>query len=359
MIDKKQQSAEKTRPNKIKLFYRKNKKKIFIAFRIIISAGLIGYLIKTQFSDFASIIDILKHISIPLLLLSASTHVFGIWITAVRWQALLRTQNVNLSVRYLTSTVLIGFFFNNFLPTSVGGDVYRAYDIKNKGKLPIGSSLSVIVVERFSGIISAVCYLIIALFLGFTAIGTQSIIIPIIIFFVIVVIGALLILHPSVLRIDKLIKKIRFLSKIRESLTNVYHTFLSFKKYKLVLAKVLLFSFSLQFAVILNYFFAARSLGIDLGLTAYIFIVPIVATISMIPISLGGIGIRENTLVFILVSMGVLNEEAAMCSLILFLMLIIIGAIGGITYIIRPFLSKDRQEPKLEPKVENTKTKNN
>ena len=81
--------------------------------------------------------------------------------------------------------------------------------------------------------------------------------------------------------------------------------------------------------------------------------------ISMIPISLGGIGIRENTLVFILVSMGVLNEEAAMCSLILFLMLIIIGAIGGITYIVRPFLSKDRQEPKLEPKVENTKIKNN
>ena len=79
------------------------------------------------------------------------------------------------------------------------------------------------------------------------------------------------------------------------------------------------------------------ALGIDLSLTAFIFIVPIVATIAMIPISIGGIGLRENSLVFIMVAMGVSNEKAALCSLLILFMLIIMGIIGGIIYIVRPY----------------------
>ena len=325
--------------NKLISFYKKNKKKIFSFLRIIISVSLIAFLIKTQFKDIQSAIKILKMINIPWLILSASTHVFGIWITAIRWKTLLQTQKINLNTRFLTSTVLIGFFFNNFLPSTIGGDVFRTYDVAKKTNKPLGTSGSVIVVERFSGVISAATYAIVALFLGFTAIGGQSVIIPIIIFFVICIILAFLILNPSILRLEKLVKKIKFLEKLKQKLSNVYNTFLSFKKYKMVLTKILIYSFLLQFAVILNYYLAAKALGINLSLTSFIFIVPVVATIAMIPISIGGIGLRENSLVYIMVAMGVNNEEAALCSLILFAMLIFIGIIGGITYSIRPYFS--------------------
>ena len=334
--------------NKIKLFYGIHKKKISIILRIIISFGLITFLIKTQFKGLTSTINILKSASIPLILLSASTHIFGVWITAVRWKVLLKTQNINLSTGYLTSSVLIGFFLNNFLPTTIGGDAFRAYDISKKASVPLSTSFSVIIVERFSGVISAATFAVIALFLGFTTIGNQSIIIPIIIFFVICLILAFLILNPSILRLNKIVNKIGFLSKMRGKLANVYHTFISFKKYKLALMQALIFSFSLQFAVILNYFLAAKSLDINLGLTAFIFIVPVVATIAMLPISLGGIGIRENSLVFIMVSLGVVIEKAALCSLLLFSMLIIIGIIGGIIYTVRPFFSRKIEHTKMK-----------
>ena len=75
-------------------------------------------------------------------------------------------------------------------------------------------------------------------------------------------------------------------------------------------------------------------------LVAFIFIVPVVATISMLPISIGGIGLRENSLVFILVAMGVINEKAALFSLIIFAMFIVFGGFGGIAYIIRPFFER-------------------
>lgn len=333
--------------NRIISFYRENKKLILLLVRIIISVSLIVFLVKTQFKDIRSALEIIKSVNKPLLILSLSTHIFGIWITAVRWNTLLGTQKVKLGTTTLTLTVLIGFFFNNFLPTSIGGDVFRTYDAAKKANIPIETSASIIIVERFSGIISASTYAIIALFLGFTAIGNQSFIIPVIIFFIICIIIAFFILNPSILRLNKLINKIKFLKKVKEKLANIYFTFLSFKKFKWVLVRVMIYSFLLQFAVILNYFLAAKSLGINLNLTAFIFIVPVVTIIAMVPISIGGIGIRENTLVFIITAMGVGSEQAAICALLIFLMLIFIGIIGGITYSVRPHYIKHSTTKKL------------
>jgi len=333
--------------NRIISFYRENKKLILLLVRIIISVSLIVFLVKTQFKDIRSALEIIKSVNKPLLILSLSTHIFGIWITAVRWNTLLGTQKVKLGTTTLTLTVLIGFFFNNFLPTSIGGDVFRTYDAAKKANIPIETSASIIIVERFSGIISASTYAIIALFLGFTAIGNQSFIIPVIIFFITCIIIAFIILNPSILRLNKLINKIKFLKKVKQKLANIYFTFLSFKKFKWVLVRVMIYSFLLQFAVILNYFLAAKSLGINLNLTAFIFIVPVVTIIAMVPISIGGIGIRENTLVFIMTAMGVGSEQAAICALLIFLMLIFIGIIGVIIYSIRPHYIKHSTTKKL------------
>jgi len=251
---------------RIKSFYGKHKKMIFTTLRIVISVGLIAYLIKSQFKDFKTILDMIKTVNIPLLLAAASIHIFGVWISAVRWQLLLKTQGIRISQGYLASSFLIGSFFNNILPTSVGGDIFRSLDIANKAKISVGKSASVLVIDRFAGVISAALYAVIALFLGFATIGTTSYVIPIAIFFAICIILGFLILNPSILRLNKIVRKIKFLSKIREKLVEVYHTFLSFKKYKLALFEALLCSIALHFGFICNYYLIARSLGINLSL---------------------------------------------------------------------------------------------
>ncbi len=310
--------------------------------RIVISVSLIFFLIKTQFKDIQSFTEILKSANINLILLAAATHIFGVWITVVRWKTLLLTQQINVSMGYLTSSALIGLFFNNLLPTSVGGDIFRAYDIAKKTNKPVEISLSVVLAGRFTGIISAGVFAIIALFLGFTAIGERSVIIPIAIFFFICAFIAFIILNPSLLRLDKVIGRIKFLSKIRQRLMNTYQTFLNFKKFKWALVRVFVYSMLLQFSVILFYFFAARAFGIRLDFTAFFFIVPLITIIAMVPISIGGIGLRENSLVFILVAMGVLKEKAALSSLTTLLFLLFLGIIGGIVYIVRPFVLKKK-----------------
>jgi uncharacterized protein (TIRG00374 family) len=324
-------------------FYKKYRKIINTALRIILSLGLIIYLFMTQFKDINAISITLKEIVIKFALLSFSTIIYGVWITAYRWQTLLKTQNIKLSIISLSSSMLIGSFFNNLLPTSIGGDIYRAYDITQKSGFPMSSSVSVLVVERLSGILASGIFACASLFLGFTAIGGKSIVIPIIIFMFISIILFLLILNLNKLGLKKLVNKLKFLRNPAEKLQNIYNTFLNFKLYKWVLIKVLFYSLTLQFAVVLNYWLAAKSLGIGLSMTAFIFIVPIVTIISMLPISLGGTGVREGSLVFLLVSLNISHPKAAMCSLLLLAMTLIVGIIGGLIFAVRPFLNKKKQ----------------
>ncbi len=351
--------------NRIKSFYGKHKKKIFTALRIIVSIGLIAYLIQSQFKDFRTILDMIKTVYVPLLLASASFHILGVWLSAIRWQLLLKTQGIRISQGYLSSSFLIGSFFNNILPTSIGGDIFRSIDVANKARISVGKSASVLVIDRFAGVISAAIYAVVALFLGFATIGTTSYVIPIVIFFAICIILGFLILNPSILKLDKLVGKIKFLSKIREKLVEVYHTFLSFKKYKLALFEALLCSLALQFGVICNYYLAARSLGVNLSLASFIFIVPVVAVIAMLPISIGGTGLRENALVFFMVALGAQNEKAAMTSLALLAMLLVLGIIGGIIYAVRPFILRQSQptqkdlEQNLNSSIEDIADQNN
>jgi len=323
-------------------FYQKHKKKIFIAARIIISIGLILYLIffKSGLRDFKTFAGILRNVDIYLLIASASIYLFGIWISVLRWQILLKTQGIHISQGYLSSSIMIGLFFNNLLPTSIGGDIFRTIDISKKAGISMGKSASIIIIERFSGVIVAAAFAVIALFLGFTTIGKTSYVIPVAIFFIICLILMFIILNPSVLKLDRLVKRTRFLSKIREKLKEIYHTFLSFKKFKLHLTGAIICSILLQLGVIYHYYLAARAMDTGLSFASFIFIVPIITIIAMLPVSIGGAGVRENSLVFLMVALGAVPGRSAVLSLVLFAMLLILGIIGVIIYIIRPFILK-------------------
>ena len=64
------------------------------------------------------------------IVLAGGLHIIGLAISAYRWQLLLSAQAVEAPFWGLFGSYLIGGFFNNFLPTRVGGDVYRMVDSK-------------------------------------------------------------------------------------------------------------------------------------------------------------------------------------------------------------------------------------
>ena len=62
----------------------------------------------------------------------------------------------------------------------------------------------------------------------------------------------------------------------------------------------------------------------------------------MLPISIGGTGIRENSLVFLMVALGATRSTSTVTSLLIFFMLIVLGLLGAVVYIVRPFVLRQR-----------------
>jgi uncharacterized membrane protein YbhN (UPF0104 family) len=87
--------------------------------------------------------------------------------------------------------------------------------------------------------------------------------------------------------------------------------------------------------VILHYYFAALALNIELSLLSFIFMVPIILLIAMVPISIGGLGVRENTTVYFLQVLGVSATNAIALPILVLFLLILESIIGGFFFLIR------------------------
>jgi len=317
------------------------KSRIINVLKVIVSLSLIAYLIYKYWDeilDFLTTVTV-EDINFYFLFLAAFMHLTGLLISAVRWKMLLQLHGVNPTINYLNKSLLIGIFLNNFLPSSIGGDTYRAYDaatLKNSGW---PKSISAILVERGTGVIGLVCFVLLSLFLGFRLTEFNTIFLVVIILFVLVSIFLLLLLNPRLLKPLNFLFKIKFMRKLKDKLKSIVEAFAVFSNKK-VLFVVVFLSFLMQFNVILHYYFAALALKIDISFVSFLFMVPIVLLVAMIPISIGGIGIRENTTVYFLVSFGVLTSKAAIFPLLILFMLLLESIIGGVLFLIK--------KPKME-----------
>jgi len=324
------------------------KSKIFNIAKVIVSLSLIGYLIYKyweEITNFLSTVTV-NDINFWFLFLAAFMHFTGLIISAVRWQMLLKLQGVNPSLNYLNGSLLIGIFLNNFLPSSIGGDTYRAYDAAQLKNSSWPKSITVLLLERGTGVIALICFVMLSLFLGFSLTELNTIFLVVIILFVVLGIFLLLLLNPKLLKPFNFIFKIRFMAKLKDKFKSIMDALTALKNKK-VLTLLILLSFLMQFNVILHYYFAALALKIDISFVSFVFMVPIVLLVAMIPISIGGIGIRENTTAYFLTSFGVVASKAAIFPLLILFLLLAESIIGGVLFLIRkPKIAKMRQPDK-------------
>ena len=336
---------------------KKLKNTLFMVIRIVISAGILVFLFKTQFKNFSEITDFFKNSNVNIFFVVTSLIMYwiGISFLVLRWQILLKTQKIKAAFGFLFGSYLVGYFFNNFLPTSIGGDIYRIYDSSKLKNCSGMKAASIVLMERTTGIVSSIIYLFFALAIGFVKnsnvelkfgnwnISNHLLIILIVIFFLISILVTLLMLFPDAFRLNRLFRKLKFLHKWEDKLRQVYDTFKNFRRFKLILLFTIILSLILQFAFTLNYSFVGMGFGITkLSILSYIFIVQLCGILSMIPISIGGIGVREGIFVVLVGALGGEKNIAAIVSIAILIMVLIPGVAGGIIYAFRPYMDRKR-----------------
>src|SRR5436190_1498804 len=94
--------------------------------RLAIGLALIVALIPTLAT--AEFWTTLASVNVPLVILALILSVASVVSKAWRWGIVMRWRGIHLSSGYLLFSYFIGMFFNNFLPSGLGGDAVRAYE---------------------------------------------------------------------------------------------------------------------------------------------------------------------------------------------------------------------------------------
>jgi glycosyltransferase 2 family protein len=234
-------------------------------------------------------------------------------ISSYRWKQLLLSKNSDkASFGYLTVLYFVGSFFNNFMPTSIGGDVYKIFKLSKK----IGDSSNAFTstfMERFTGV------LILCLFTLISFINKLKLwLIPLICLFIIGIISGLYILK-------RFSKKIKFFGKVYESLN-------AYKDNKKILLSALILSLIVQLASILTQYTIFIALGLKISFLYALFAFPVITLATFFVPSLNGIGVQDALYIQFLGFVGISSELALAGSVLYHLFRLGVSLIGGALY---------------------------
>jgi len=252
-------------------------------------------------------------------------------IGGMRWKMLLPSEEARqLPVKYLINLYFIGSFFNNFMPTSVGGDVYKMYQLGKKLKNTAVGFASTFM-ERFTGIVSLVLISYYGLiktmsfWIGLLPANVQSNSSLVLAFKIALFLGFWVAAVVGFLSLNLLAKKIKFFRKIRDAL-------LAYKDEKKSLFMAFLTSFLIQGLSILPQYFILLALGLDVPFTYALFVLPVITFAGFFIPSLNGFGVQDALYMSFLGMVGVPASLALSASILYHFSRLLVSLIGGILY---------------------------
>jgi uncharacterized protein (TIRG00374 family) len=312
------------------------KRKIFsFLLKFTVGFGLLFYLVffRTQPRN---IITVFRDVSWPMVLLAFSLHSFGLFFSAKRWKLILDERGADFSLWHLTQSLLVGTFFNHFLPTRFGGDVVRVRDTRHIEQ-GMTASLAVVVYERMSGIAALLVMAMIASFLRIRFISE----LPMLYVSLLVSLGGIALLLLAWKKLPRgflagIGCRRPWLQKILQKLDLFHGIILDFLQHRRLSRKVFAWALLLQINVVIHYFFIGQALKMGgIPLLDYFFSIPILMFILSFPISINGIGVRDLFLVRLFVYYGYPASFAIAFSLLDVAFNLVLGILGGLIYIFR------------------------
>jgi len=252
-----------------------------------------------------------------------------------RWHLLLRTQGYPASLRRLSETYLVAMFFNNFLPSNIGGDIVRVRD-SSRLTGSTTASLAVVAIDRILGFGALYFLAVIAFVLGGPSLrglaGARLII---------VVVGAIFValvyvfFRPGTARRLVAASRLTSLPWFQERFETVQG---AVHVYREELASVFLAfaaSVGLQSLMVLYYFVVAHALRIPLSLSACLLMVPLCTLIQTIPVSFNGWGLRESVFAVYFTQVGLPRESALAFSLVGAGLIVLLSLSGAVVWAAR------------------------
>ena len=228
----------------------------------------------------------------------------------------------------------VGTFFNNFLPTTFGGDALRGYYLKRGSHVPVSRAVACIIYERYTGVVvlfwaSSFAFLLQSL--GVINKSAWSIPSQLVIFTHVGTIVTIFVI-PFLPQINKLI-----LGKANWIYKKIIEPIIVYWQDLRLTYRIILLSILLQAFVFLCHIFIGMALGVKVPLSYYLVFYPLTTIAGFLIPSLNGLGIREGTYIYFLRRVNVSSDQGLAFSICWLIILLITSFIGGIIYLFGDF----------------------
>lgn len=294
--------------------------------KILVSVAGVVVLLLTQ--DLRQVGLVLRQLDWRPFVAALALLLAGSVVRAYRWGSLLWALGARVSLGRLTRLYFVGSFFNLFLPTGLGGDAVKMYEV-SRGDGTTAAAISSVLVDRFLGlfVLFGIALLALASSRQLAAPGIRLFLAAV---FVVFLAGTGLLWQRTWLQAwARRLGLVRLLGRFR-LLRDLYASIYRFGSG--ALARALAASLVWNLFLVPAYYLLGLAVGIAAPLGIYFLLVPVISALQMLP-SVGGLGIREGGTVLLFAQAGVGEPQALSLAVIYDVTLLFIALIGATLYI--------------------------
>jgi len=309
------------------------KRGALLAAKVAVSLALLAYLFAT--SDVRALEERVRSADLLMLTAAVACYVAMLGLATWRWRLLLEALGCPAPLKHLTASYLVATFFNNFLPSNIGGDVVRVRD----GSRLTGStaaSLAVVGIDRILGFGALYALAAVAFALAPSTVrglaGARTVVGGLAVVFLAL---AYVFFRPGIARRVMALSRLDRIDWIRDQFEVVQGAVHSYRARVQTVWLAFGVSVALQALVVWYYLAVAHSLRIPLHASAAFLMVPLCTLLQAVPVSFNGWGLREGLFTLYFAQVGLPRESALAFSLLGAGLIILLSLSGAVVWLTR------------------------
>ena len=253
---------------------------------------------------------------------------------AIRWQILLRVQKIRLNFRRLSGLFLIGMFYNQFLPGGTGGDIIKSYLLLKETAQHKAGALLAVVFDRLIGLVALVAITVTLVSLRFDLLSrtheTRNLL-----WLLLLVLG----ISISALIASFIVSGFNLFHLLphkfpgRDKLIEIAAAYHLYARHWVATFFAFAVSLVAHLATFTTFLCVAYAFHAGVKLIDFFAVLPVERTLTALPISFAGVGLREQILQIMLHDLcDVPIAVAKLIGTMSFLVILVCCAPGGIVY---------------------------
>ncbi len=304
---------------------RSSRKTFFAALRLALGVGLLAILARSM--DLDELGALLRRIA-PAWLIPAGLVILLLRVVmAARWKSLLHAFAIHVSLLELVRVLFISMFMGYFLPGAIGMDVVRGYFLMKKHSRKVDIAATVLL-DRLVGVYALSLFAFVGS-LAAVEVENRRVLIVSLALLQLLLLGAGIVFLRlgSRLRRTPAGGRAGWRASLRAQLVRL-SGLIEHPRMAKAGSWLLLLSLLAMLGRCILFYCLYRAFGVDLSIGPFLVFIPLVMVAIMIPITAGGLGIREGALVYFFGLLGVATEVSASVGILSHILQIVVGIPG-------------------------------